>query len=188
MKEMSHALVQNEQMTSEDISNLLLGIMGGESPQEVHKKFLKAKLERDARVAEIEKERGRIQEQLQQQKAQTDMQILETQMRMKEFDRETSLMEIQLKGNIDKEVAAIKAYAFQDDLDTDKNNIPDPIEAAALQHKINYDNAKLELERSKVENDMRSQRFEEIKQLEQSSIKREELEIKRKQANKPKAK
>lgn len=179
MKQMSHALVQNDQMTTTDISHLLLGIMGGESPQEVHKRFEAAKLERQAREQALEKQRGEIQAQIEQQKQSGEQAKMSVEMQKLQFERDTKLMTIELQGNIDKEIAVINAYKFQEDLDADGDNIPDPIEAAKLQHQMNVDMAKLEIDKEKLENDKRSQLFEEVKLQEQSRLKEKDIAAKR---------
>lgn len=179
MKQMSHALVQNDQMTTSDISNLLLGIMGGESPQEIHKRFEAAKIEKQNRDAQMEKQKGEIQAQLQDKSQQFEQQKLQTEMAKLEFERETKILSIGLQGDIDKEIAVINAYKYQQDLDTDGDNIPDPIEAAKLQHMINKDVANLEIQKEKLENEKRSQLFEEVKLQEQSRLKEKDIAAKR---------
>jgi len=60
---------------------------------------------------------------------------------MTELEHKHKMLEIEAKGDIDKEIAAIKVFQFAEDMDADKDNIPDPIEAAKLQHQINEANS-----------------------------------------------
>ena len=105
---------------------------------------------------------------------------------MKQIDQEHKLEQIRVKGDIDKELAAIKVYDYAQDLDVDKDNIPDPIESEKLMHQINMDRNKLEMENKKMNmeerrivNEERSQKFEEIKH-------KDKIDIDKKKLNKPK--
>lgn len=51
------------------------------------------------------------------------------------------------------ELKAMDIYKFQDDLNTDKDGIPDPLEATMLQHKINKENEELRLKKQKLDQD-----------------------------------
>ncbi len=94
-----------------------------------------------------------------------------------------------LKGNIDKELAHIKgeydlqkaeitSFIGQEDLDSDDNGIPDPLEIEKFKTDTQLKITKLQLDKKKI--DLDQKKHEDTVQL-----KEKELSIKKKQANRP---
>ena len=123
---------------------------------------------------EMEKlEKMRDEAQQQQEKYNTDAKERAIQM---EIDAREDVQEHEWdmqerKYEHEKELAALEVYKFQKELDANKDGIPDPIAAMEMQSKLN-------LEQRKIQNEERSQMFEEIKQnrAEQENEKDRQLE------------
>lgn len=150
MKNLALTFVQNGEMTLIDMSDILLSSIGGTSPHSIHNKMEEALDKRD---------KLRQQEQEAQMKAQAEQQQLALEHEKHLEDRQdkrdaqihlNKMDELKQQGINAKEVALIKDYQYQEDLDVDDNNIPDPIEAEKLMHQTNMDRAKLGMEQSKL--------------------------------------
>lgn len=114
----TQAIAQNRGEGSALISELIMSITRGDSPLEINKRLKLAEQEQQKRMQELEQVRGQIE----QQKA-------ETEARLEQQKHENKLVEIEKQGDIDKELKAMDVYKFQDDLNKDRDGIPDPIEA-----------------------------------------------------------
>lgn len=186
MKNLALSFVQNDKINLIDMSDLLLSSIGGTSPYEIHTKLEESLTKREEQLRKQEERQQEMQQQMQQQMLEQQNKQLEIELQMKQIDQEYKLEQIRVKGDIDKELAAIKVYDYAQDLDVDKDNIPDPIESEKLMHQINMDRNKLEMENKKINmderriaNEERSQKFEEVKH-------KDKIDIDKKKLNKPK--
>lgn len=183
MMQHAHAMVQNQLLTQVDISSLFLSMQSGESPGEVHKKFMKARADQ---VTREERLNDLKQQELAAQKENNEA-MIKLQKEIIDLKEEWEEQHIKTKGEIELRKEAMKVYQFQDNLDVNSNNIPDPIESANLQHKINMDSEKLNLEKQKAVTERRSQLFEEMKHADQlEENEKDRKVILQKNANKPK--
>lgn len=136
IKSLQMALIQNDQMSLTDLSELLLASVGGTSPYETNELLHKVEEKKKQR----EQQMNEMQMQMEQQKVAVQEKLLAQQIEMEKMRHGFKLEEIMVQGDINKEIAAIKVYDYAQDLDVDKDNVPDPLEAAKLQHQINKDN------------------------------------------------
>jgi len=111
------ALSQNRGEGSEIISDLVMAISRGESPEKIHKKI---------RLAA--KEQQKQAEKMQEMQAQAAMQVEQAKQQGKQQDHENKLEEIQLTKDLDAQIKALDIYKFNEDKNTDKDGIEDPIE------------------------------------------------------------
>lgn len=133
------------------------------------------------------KELESIRDQMEQQKEQAQQQH-EKDMQQAEIDNREDDQEFQFemqerKYDHEKELAAMEVYKFQKELDANQNGVPDPLEAAELQHKINLEEKKLNLESVKVQTQDR-QHSEKLTQEERNrktdaSLKEKEIAVKK---------
>jgi len=168
MMAQSQAMVQNQLITEVEISRLVLAMQSGESPYEIHKAFIEAKDRREMRDKQMQEQQMQV-EQMRQQglKLEYDHQ---KEMKMLEGQLAKELEEV--KGKFMLEKQAMQVYQFQENQDMDNNGVPDAIEAGKLQHTINANNQKIEMEKQRLLLDSRSQSLEEIK-VEQNKAEKE---------------
>ena len=159
----TQAMIQNQLITEVEISSMLLAMQSGESPYEIHKKFMKAKEDREARENQMQ--------QIEQQKIQAQKEgaeaMIKVQKEMVDLKEQWEEVHLKTKGEFELRKEAMKVYQFQDTLDADANGVPDPIEAAKLQHTINMEQEKLNIDKAKAVTERRSQLFEEQKHADQ---------------------
>ena len=159
MLQMSHAFSQNQGQGIAAVSSLIKDIVGGESPEAVHKKIMI-----------LEKQQQDSQFQLQQQQAEQQAQLQQMQAGHEKSLQEFELMMLREKAALDHEtkiqVATISALGFAQNQDVDNDGTPDVIEL----HDMSLKKAKLDLEIKK--------------QADTVELKKQELEIKKKVANK----
>ncbi len=183
MLEHSQAMIQNQMLTSADFGRMLLAIQSGESPYEIQKYFIKAQQEREARDKQMQEQQMKMEE----MRTQSQKEMIQVQKELMNLQEEWKSKHIQQKGELDKEIAAIKVYNRQEGMDLDNNGIPDPLEAGELQRKINEGQTKLNIEKQKVITEARSQSFEEIKEqnklLENQKDREHDLQKERIKAN-----
>lgn len=136
LKQIAHAAVQNQSSTLSSIASM---IRGNASPGEL--------------VEMLEKGENRMQ-QIAQQSQQSEQ---EAQMAIEEAKKEIEMLKLELekyKADLDAEtkirVAEIGAFKFQQDLDSDNNGIPDPLEIAKFKAEAEEKNSRLKLERDKM--------------------------------------
>lgn len=104
----------------------------------------------------LEQQRDELTAQQEKYKAEAQERALKLEIEAREDVQSHEWDMQERKYEHEKELAALDVYKFQKELDANGNNIPDPLEAMELQHKIN-------LEERKQGNEERSQNFEEIK-------------------------
>lgn len=181
MKNLTHALIQNDQANIKAISSLLLSIANTASPYEVHKQFEKFYEEDQQRKQSIEQQKLQAQQDVvdKQIQAQKELEQMRIENREDEQKHEQDMQE--RKYEFEKELKAIDVYKLQQDLDVDKDGTPDPLEAAELQHKIN-------IEQRKLANDERSQAFEEVKFAQEIKEREKDREVEKKKITKSKSK
>jgi hypothetical protein len=111
------ALSQNRGEGSEIISDLVMAISRGESPEKIHKKI---------RLAA--KEQQKMAEKMQEMQSQAAMQVEQLKQQGKQQDHQFKLEEIQLTKDLDAQIKALDIYKFNEDKNTDKDGVEDPIE------------------------------------------------------------
>jgi hypothetical protein len=151
LKQLAHAGIQNDKISF----GQLMDIYTTESMSSVRRKIEKAEQERQQQAQEAqEAEQAHAQE------------MLQLQIQDKEADRELTKYKIDQDNATKIAVAEINAFKFQEDLDTDQNGIPDPIEIGNQALK---------------QQELASKQFEAQKQLD---IKQREIESKKQIENK----
>ena len=130
MINLSHAFAQNAGEGMESVS-IIKAITSGLTANEVHK------------IIQVEAEK-------QQKRAQA---IQEQQLKTAEKMKQMEIENREDQQAHELELKAMDIYKFQDDLNTDKDGIPDPLEATMLQHKINKENEELRLKKQKLDQD-----------------------------------
>lgn len=131
MINLSHAFAQNAGEGMESVSAIIKAITSGLTANEVHK------------IIQVEAEK-------QQKRAQA---IQEQQLKTAEKMKQMEIENREDQQAHELELKAMDIYKFQDDLNTDKDGIPDPLEATMLQHKINKENEELRLKKQKLDQD-----------------------------------
>ncbi len=179
----SQAMIQNQMLTAADFGRMLLGIQSGESPYEIQKYFIKAQKEREARDAQIQEQQMKVEE----MKQASQKEMIQIQKDLINLQEQWKQQHIAAKGDIDKEIAAIKVYQNQMTLDANADGVPDPLAAAELQRKIREGETKLNIEKQKAITEARSQSFEEVKernkQIENEKDRKLDLQKERIKAN-----
>lgn len=165
MMQMLQPFAQNQGQGVEVVSSLLKDILSGTSPEETHKK-IKILAEAQAKQAE----------ESQQNQLQSQEKIAEMNNATREDVQEHEWNMQERKYEHEKELMAMKVFTMQQDLDANKDGVPDPIAAAKLQADIN-------LKSRKLDNEERSQAFEEKKHAVDTELKKEDLSIKRQKKN-----
>lgn len=111
------ALSQNRGEGAEIISDLVMAISRGESPEKIHKKIKLAA-----------KEQQKQAEKMQELQNQANMQLEQMKQQAKEQEHQFKLEEIQLTKDLDAQIKALDIYKFNEDKNTDKDGVEDPIE------------------------------------------------------------
>lgn len=157
MLQLSHAFAQNAGEGLEAVSAIIKAITSGTSPEETHKLIqIESKKQQD-RMQQMEQTKLKVQE--------------EYAARQRELSEDNQAHEVQLHemdNQAKKEVALINAYRYQQDMDKDKDGIPDPVEVMKLgkdaeikereldikekelQQQSRIDQEKLQVEREKI--------------------------------------
>ena len=157
MLQLVHAFAQNAGEGTSLVSSLLKDISNGESPEGIHKKIQIAEEKQHQRMMEIE-----------QMKQQTAVQMQEKEIESREDVQRHDIDKIVVKGNIDKEIAAMK-------------NNEEPVMEEESDEPSYVDLVKLNQEQQKIDN-------KEKERKDKKELGQEKLEIDRKKANKPSAK
>lgn len=128
MTQMSHAFSQNAGEGMIEVSTILRAITSGQSSAEIHKLIeLTSRKQQERMMANQEAEMKRQQQMAMVAKEdREDKQAHEVELQEKKYDREEIL-------------AVIRDFAFQEDLNKDKDGIPDPLEAAQIGHQMLMD-------------------------------------------------
>lgn len=191
MKNLALSFVQNDQMTLVDMSDLLLSSIGGTSPYEIHNKLEESLIKRQQQQQAQEEQKQQLEQQMQERQLEATQKQLEIENQIAQRDHEFKIDEIETKGQIDKEIKAMDVYGYAQDLDMDKDNIPDPIEAEKLMHQTNMDRikegreqTKLSMDREKLDLDKRSEENEMIKHSDNLREKEKDRKVKLQTAKK----
>ncbi|RTL05502.1 hypothetical protein EKK58_07575 [Candidatus Dependentiae bacterium] len=121
-------------------------------------------------IEKSEREMQQRAEQEQQMQKQMQDEELQTQIQLSEMAHAQAMEIEQLKADTAIRKAEIDVFKFQQELDSNSNGVPDPLEIEKLRHQVRQADEKLKLEKDK------------LKQTKE--IKEEELKIKKIQANK----
>jgi len=121
-------------------------------------------------IEKSEREMQQRAEQEQQMQKQMQDEELQTQIKLSEMAHAQAMEIEQLKADTAIRKAEIDVFKFQQELDSNSNGVPDPLEIEKLRHQVRQADEKLKLEKDK------------LKQTKE--IKEEELKIKKIQANK----
>ncbi len=161
MLQLVHAFAQNSGEGMSAISGLIKDMVGGASPEEIHKRI----------VIEEQKQQQR-QQQLEQMKMQSQEKQVQMQIEARE-DEQAHEIDVVVTKEVERRIteiqkATISALGFAEDTDVNQNQIPDVI-----------DIAKLELEHKKL--DLQAKEFEHTKEVdkEQLKLKKEDNSIKK---------
>lgn len=111
------ALSQNRGEGAEVISDLVMAVSKGESPEKIHKMIQIATKKQQEFAMKMQEQQAAANAQLEQLKQQGTQQ-----------EHQFKLEEIQLKGDLDAQIKALDIYKFNEDKNTDKDGIEDPIE------------------------------------------------------------
>lgn len=180
MKQLALAFIQNEQMTITDMSDILLSSLGGTSPYEVDLKLKEAQAKREKALQEQEKAKQEMQKQMEEKQMAMQKHLEDSQIQREEREHQFKLEELQLKIQGDKEVALIKAYQFQDTMDADSDETPDPLEALQKLQDMELKNQKMTMEERKLKLAERSEDNEMTKHRENVEEKRKDRAAKKK--------
>ena len=182
MKQLSLSLIQNEQMTLVDISDLLRSVNNGESPNEVHKRFQEALAKKQQREDAIQQQQLEAQQKQQEMMLQHEKEMQQRQDDVLYTNHQYKLEEIQLKGNIDKEIAALKSMQFVEEQDVNGDGEIDALEMQRkvyeTNEKVNIDKQKIQLEREKM---LANQYNDDKRMLHEKQQKDKELQMKEKE-------
>ena len=124
-----------------------------------------------------------IREQLTQQNEQAQLQSqekinqMQIEAREDEQDHEWNMQE--RKYEHEKELKAMDVYKLQQDLDVDKDGVPDPIEAAQLQHDINIKQKELDQEDKRIALEAKKHADEIRERQADRKVKEKEVEVKK---------
>lgn len=152
MLNLTHAFGQNAGEGVEAISSLVKAITNGSSPEETHKLI----------QLESKKQMERAQ-QMQKASEEANQQLTKMEIESREDEQAHEKELLIMKGEIDKHIKAMDVFKNQEDLDSDKDGVPDHLEvykagvdadfkAAQLDQasrKMDQDDAKLEYDRQK---------------------------------------
>lgn len=121
-------------------------------------------LEADS-VSELKKDIKLYEKQRDEALNQQQQANLEANQKLAEFNRETQLLLKDKDFEREIEKAKIDVFKFQQDLDTNNNGVPDPLEISKLEHTIKKDNKQLQIKEKEL------------------ALKKEELSLKSRQIN-----
>jgi len=139
MTQMIQPLAQNAGEGAERISELVMAMTRGDSPEKVHKMIAAAAREQEQRA----QQQGQQQQQMQQQQ-------LQAQAEMKQQEHNNKLEQITLTKQLDAEIKAMDVYKFTDDLNQDKDGIPDHIEAYRAMRGMNQKDRELDIKEKDI--------------------------------------
>ena len=111
------ALSQNRGEGAEVISDLVMAVSRGESPEKIHKMIQIATKKQQEFAMKMQEQQSQAAAQLEQLKQQGIQQ-----------EHDFKLEEIQLTKDLDAQIKALDIYKFNEDKNTDKDGIEDPIE------------------------------------------------------------
>jgi len=111
------ALSQNRGEGAEIISDLVMAVSRGESPEKIHKMIQIATKKQQEFAMKMQEQQSNAAAQLEQLKQQGIQQ-----------EHDFKLEEIQLTKDLDAQIKALDIYKFNEDKNTDKDGIEDPIE------------------------------------------------------------
>jgi hypothetical protein len=132
MTQMVHAFSQNAGEGVEIVSSMLKSITSGESPEEIHKTIQVEAGKQQARVQQMEQSRLAQEERLTKR---------EDFIREDQQAHEIQLEEMRNQNKL--EVKAMDVYKNQEDLNTDNDGIPDPLEALKIIQDADFKNREL---------------------------------------------
>ena len=164
VKQMAHAAMQNQAINLSDVIKVVRaeGIQDAEEQLE-DAENRKRKEVQDSQLAAI------------QEQGKNDQAARESDQEVREFDRETEMMKIDRKGNIDLQKQAILSLGFNEDKDLDKDGTPDILEVYKEGIDTDLKMRKQNLDESKFEH-----------QKEQDKVKNKQEDKKIAKQNKPK--
>jgi hypothetical protein len=141
MKQYAQAFSQNPEGV-DIISALLKSITSGASAEETHKLILIEKRKQEERMAQEQERSNQLQERMAQIQKETteDMQAHEIE-------------KIIVKGEIDKQIAAMNNTARSEEKDADKDGIPDYLEIFKAGVEAEIKKEQIELEKSKLQSE-----------------------------------
>jgi len=167
MLQLSHSFGQNAGEGMEAISQLLRSITNGDSAAEIHKNIqIEAQKQRE-RLARSEEAAMQAEKEAQQR---------EIEYREDQQQHEKDIEHI--RGGYGLQEKAVDVYKFQDDLNKDRDGIPDPLEAAKALHDMQMQAGGLAVNQQKLN-------IDHAKVINEQANKERELALKEKQANKP---
>jgi hypothetical protein len=111
------ALSQNRGEGAEVISDLVMAVSRGESPEKIHKMIQIATKKQQEFAMKMQEQQSQAAAQLEQLKQQGIVQ-----------EHDFKMEEIQLTKDLDAQIKALDIYKFNEDKNTDKDGIEDPIE------------------------------------------------------------
>jgi len=111
----------------------------GDSPEKVHKMIAAAAREQEQRM----QQQGQQQQQMQEQQ-------LQAQAQMKQQEHNNKLEQITLTKQLDAEIKAMDVYKFTDDLNQDKDGVPDHIEAYRAMRGMNQKDRELDIKEKDI--------------------------------------
>lgn len=111
------ALSQNRGEGAEVISDLVMAVSRGESPEKIHKMIQIAT-----------KKQQEFAMKMQEQQSQAQAQLEEMRQRGLEQQHQFKLEEIQLTKDLDAQIKALDIYKFNEDKNSDQDGVEDPIE------------------------------------------------------------
>jgi hypothetical protein len=135
------AFAQNRGEGMESISNLLLSLYNGASPQVVH-----------SQIVTLAEDQSKKQQAFQIQMKELEMQKEQMLMQEKEAARRMEQYKVDANNQNRLEVATINTYNRQPDLNKDQDGIPDQIEGLVALRKLEQTDRKLDIEERKVNN------------------------------------
>ena len=139
MTQMIQPLAQNAGEGAERISELVMAMTRGDSPEKVHKMIATAAREQEQRM----QQQQQIQQQMQEQQ-------LQAQAQMKQQDHNNKLEQITLTKQMDAEIKAMDVYKFTDDLNQDKDGVPDHIEAYKAMRGLSQKDRELDIKEKDI--------------------------------------
>lgn len=168
MRQLAQPMMQNGAKISDVIS-----LLQATSVEAYKREIKKLEAVRDQMAAQQQQSELQAQQQLEELKAKA---------KQDEFQHDWEMQE--RKYEHEKELKAMDVYKMQKDLDVDKNGIPDPIEAAELQHKINIEERSLNLEERRLSLEAKQHEDSKTEAAKDRKIKEKEVAVKAKAAAK----
>lgn len=136
MKELTHAAMQNDRIMLSSIAD----IYTSDSLSDVKAKLMK-----------VEEQMQQRQEQQSQMAQQMEAQKTQAEMASKQAELEKEYYKIDRDNETKLRVAEINSFKFQEDQDSNNNNIPDQLEIEKLKAQVHFNNKKLDIEDKKIE-------------------------------------